>query len=267
MLCFDGRIMFSETFGSCPMDIQRTKHGLRLSQHGVVISELRTHAGPTHSVFDVLAALIREFTPQGGSSPKPRIGVLGFAGGGMMAPLQALGVSTALHCVDLDLGSYKLFQTHCPQWSAQVLWNHQEAQSWLQQQRHPFDLLVEDLSVPQDGDVTKPAISWDSLPRCIRSMLRPSGVAIFNLLMPPTRKWKRALQKIAAHFGEARILHLHDFENQILIAGDHLPSARALGDAVRRQLRQLRSRQATRLHVRHLTGQRRSAAGGASGDL
>jgi hypothetical protein len=50
-----------------------TKHGLRLSQHGVVISELRTTPGPTHSVVDVLAALIAVLAPAG------RIGVLGFA--------------------------------------------------------------------------------------------------------------------------------------------------------------------------------------------
>ncbi len=234
------------------MDIQRTKHGLRLSQHGVVISELRTRAGPTHSVFDILAALIRELTPQEGNFPNPRIGVLGFAGGGMMAPLRALGVATPRHCVDLDLDSYRLFQTHCPEWSSQILWNHQDAQSWLQRQRRRFDLLIEDLSVPQDGDVTKPSISWNSLPGCIRAKLHPDGVAIFNLLSPPTRNWKPALDSTAAHFGEARIIHLHDFENRILVAGNRLPSARALGDGVRRRLRFMRSRQATRLHVRQL---------------
>ena len=59
------------------MDITSTKHGLRLSQHGVVISEMRATPGPTHSVFDVLAALVAVLMPAG------RIGVLGFAGGGM----------------------------------------------------------------------------------------------------------------------------------------------------------------------------------------
>ena len=53
------------------MDITATRHGLRLSQHGVVISEMRTAAGPTHSVFDVLAALVPLLAPRG------RVGVLG----------------------------------------------------------------------------------------------------------------------------------------------------------------------------------------------
>ena len=54
------------------MDITHTEHGLRLSQHGVVISELRTSSGPTHSVADVLAGLISVLRPEG------RVGVLGF---------------------------------------------------------------------------------------------------------------------------------------------------------------------------------------------
>jgi len=80
--------------------ITPTKHGLRLSQHGVVISELRTSPGPTHSVFDVLAATIAVL------APKNRIGVLGFAGGGMMSPLRGLGVEAAIDSVDLDRAGY-----------------------------------------------------------------------------------------------------------------------------------------------------------------
>ena len=81
--------------------ITPTKHGLRLSQHGVVISELRTSAGPTHSVFDVLAAAIAVLAPTG------RIGVLGFAGGGMIAPLRGLGVASVIDSVDLDRADRK----------------------------------------------------------------------------------------------------------------------------------------------------------------
>lgn len=84
--------------------ITRTRNGLRLSQHGVVISELRTSPGPTHSVFDVLASIISVFAPQN------RIGVLGFAGGGMMAPLRALGVRAVIDSVDLDRTGYDLFK-------------------------------------------------------------------------------------------------------------------------------------------------------------
>src|SRR6187402_1025733 len=107
------------------MDIASTKHGLRLSQHGVVISELRTSPGPTHSVFDVLAALIAILAPVG------RIGVLGFAGGGMMAPLRGLGVESTIDSVDLDRAGYDLFRRHCPAWAEQVNWREADAVAWL----------------------------------------------------------------------------------------------------------------------------------------
>ena len=89
------------------MDISSTRHGLRLSQHGVVISELRATPGPTHSVFDVLAALVAVLKPAG------RVGVLGFAGGSMMAPLRCLGVESEIHSVDLERTGYDLFRRHC----------------------------------------------------------------------------------------------------------------------------------------------------------
>ncbi len=76
--------------------VKPTKIGLRLSQHGVVLSEMRTSPGPTHSVFDVLAAALAVL------APNQRIGVLGFAGGGMLAPLRGLGVTGPVEAVALE---------------------------------------------------------------------------------------------------------------------------------------------------------------------
>src|SRR5688572_22665040 len=152
------------------MRVTQTKHGLRLSQHGVVISELRTTPGPTHSVFDVLAALLIILRPAG------RIGVLGFAGGGMLAPLQELEMRTPFATVDLDQASYDLFSRHCPQWVPGVQWEHADAVQWLQRQPCKFDLLMDDLSVPQDGDVVKPDICWRVVPDLIQRRLKPDGI-------------------------------------------------------------------------------------------
>jgi len=229
---------------STAMNVSRTRHGLRLSQHGVVISELRTTAGPTHSVFDVLAAAVGVLRPAG------RVGMLGFAGGGMMAPLAALGRAEIIEAVDLDRAAYELFQTHCPQWISRVRWHHADAVAWLRQQPRKFDLLLEDLSIPHAGDVIKPEVSWHPLPALIRQRLRPDGIAMFNLLPPLDRAFAAALQPLADQFEAVRIIHLDDFENRILIAGRALPSARELGDQLRRALRQLRSRQAERIQVR-----------------
>ena len=226
------------------MDITPTKHGLRLSQHGVVISELRTAPGPTDSVFDVLAALIAVLAPAG------RVGVLGFAGGGMMAPLRGLGVEAVMDSVDLDRAGYDLFCQHCPEWAHRVNWQQADAVEWLRGQRTKFALLMDDLSVPRDGDVFKPDISWTVVPELIRGRLRPRGFAVFNLMLSPGDTWSKVLPKITRHFGAARIVHLDEFENRLLIAGAELPTARVLGSSLRRELRRLRSRQATRIQMR-----------------
>ena len=212
----------------------------------MVISELRTAPGPTHSVFDLLAAVIAVLAPPG------RIGVLGFAGGGMMAPLRGLGVTSAIDSVDLDRVGYDLFAQHCPQWTGGVKWEQADAVAWLRQQPAEFGLLMDDLSVPQDGDVFKPAISWKVLPELIRQRLRPGGFGVFNLLPAPGGTWNSDLPRIVGLFATARIITLNEFENRILIAGDVLPPARELGSLIRQALRRLRSRQAGRIQMRRV---------------
>lgn len=225
------------------MDIRPTRHGLRLSQHGVVISELRTSPGPTHSVFDVLAALITTL------DHGPRVGVLGFAGGGMMAPLAALGFEGHLETVDLDAESFQLFEKHCPEWSRHVRFHLDDAAAWLGRQRRPFDLLMDDLSIPRDGDVHKPAICWERIPELIQGRLSAGGLAIFNLLEPRPGRWNPEFSRIAARFGAARVVHFDEYENRILIAGNDLPKAAALSVRLRSALARIRSRQATRIRV------------------
>jgi hypothetical protein len=228
------------------MLVTPTEHGLRLSQHGVVISELRTSPGPTHSVFDVLAASIAVL------APNKRVGVLGFAGGGMMAPLRALGVTVEIDSVDLDRSGYDLFREHCPHWTDSVNWQQADAVAWLRQQPRAFSLLMDDLSVPENDDVFKPAISWDVLPELMRSRLRPGGFGVFNLLPAPDRTWKSDVKGIADRFDAARLIQLEDFENRILITGEVLPTARELGLQLRRALRLLRSGQADRIQLHNL---------------
>lgn len=226
------------------MHVIRTKNGLRLSQHGVVISELRTSPGPTHSVFDLLAALVVWFEPRG------RAGMLGFAGGGMMAPLQALGWSSVIEAVDLDRASYDLFRQHCPEWVPRVRWQQAEAGQWLRRNRCRFALLLEDLSIPTNGDVVKPGLCWEELPALIHRRLAPGGVALFNLLSPPSGRWSRDLPRIVKCFPAARIVSLDEFENRLLIAGEALPSSAAISRGLQGLLRGIGSRQADRFGVR-----------------
>lgn len=228
------------------VDIHPTRNGFRLSQHGVVISELRTKPGPTHSVFDFLAALIQGLPVSG------RVGVMGFAGGGMMAPLVRLGFERTLETVDLDAESYDFFRRHCPGWSGLVDWTHADAEHWLRGQRRPFGLLVEDLSEPWENDVKKPDLCWGVLPGLIQQHLAPEGIAVFNLLKPKSERWEPELIGLARNFKEARLLLLDDFENRILVAGRSLPTARALRTLLRDSLGTLGSRQKDRFRVRTL---------------
>ncbi|MEO6741482.1 MAG: hypothetical protein ABIP20_14640 [Chthoniobacteraceae bacterium] len=226
------------------MEIIKTKNGLRMSQHGTVITELRTSAGPTDSVADILAGLICVLRPEG------RVGVLGFAGGGMQAPLCALGVETVMHAVDLDRMGYDLFRWHCPEWVRRVKWKRADAVKWLRAQPADFDLLVEDLSIPSEGDVFKPAITWDVLPPLIRDRLAPGGIAVFNLMPPPGGVWLRERDRMARMFGAARLVSFDDFTNHILVAGKSVPPARELGKALRHALRTIGSVQAERIRLR-----------------
>ncbi len=227
------------------MDIIKTKHGLRMSQHGTVISELRTSPGPTDSVADILASLIAILPTPG------RVGLLGFAGGGTQAPLSALGVETVVHAVDLDRVGYDLFRWHCPKWVRRVKWKKADAVKWLNAQPADFGLLIEDLSVPSEGDVFKPDITWDILPPLIRDRLASGGIAVFNLLPPQNGIWLRQLDRMARIFGEARIVSFDDFTNRILIAGRTVPPVRDLGIMLRTTLRRLGSVQADRIHLRN----------------
>ena len=237
------------------MEVIPTRHGFRLRQHGAVLSEVRTTAGPTHSVFDLLAATIVQ------APARARIGLLGFAGGGLVAPLMALDPSRRLEAVDLDPHSHLLFRRHCPAWADRVDWCEAEAASWLRGERRGFDLLVEDLSVAAGGDVHKPEASWTALPGLIRRRLRPGGTAVFNLLPPVDRSWAEAVDGVAAGFGGAVLVRMEDFQNRILLAGDALPDARTLGTALRTALRRIGSRQAGR--IRLVTPPRPGSAPGA----
>ena len=225
------------------MQVIPTRQGIRLVQHGVVLSEVRTTPGPTHSVFDVLAACIAD-APAGG-----RIALLGFAAGGLVAPLMALDPDRAIDAVDLDRTSHGLFRRHCPGWTGNIRWHHAEAAAWLAGQREGFDLVVEDLSVPADGDVFKPDASWGELPGLIRRRLRPGGRAVFNLLPPRDGHWRPALEHVAGGFGRGVVIRPGGFLNRILVAGDTLPDTRAVGRDLRGRLREIRSRLAGRVRV------------------
>ena len=190
--------------------LQRTQRGARLVQNGSVLSEVLSEAGPTHSVFDVLAAAIM-------LNRESRVGILGFAAGGVIAPLRAMNGRQDIYGVDLDEAGFKLFKRVSGDWRGNLKFVHSDAVKWLKAQQKPFDVLLEDLSIGRDGDVFKPAVSIDVLPYLVHSKLKQSGIAIFNLLPPDDRTWAKMIQAVSEPFTSGLIITFESFYNKVLI--------------------------------------------------
>ncbi len=241
----DGACVLPRSLWSLPvMEIRSTLGGIRLSQHGVVISEVRLKPGPTHSVFDVLAGLIAILRPSG------RLGILGFAAGGMLAPLRGLGCEVGVDGVDLDPASYDVFQKYCSSWAGDLCWEQADAVAWLGRRRGKYSVLVDDLSVPMSGDVFKPDVSWEVIPTLMRRRLGRGGVAIFNCLPGPDGRIPSVFAERVAALGPALVILMDDFENKVVMAGPGTPSARWVGKELRSALRRIGSLQSARLQVR-----------------
>ena len=229
-----------------PIQVVRTERGARMEQDGLILSEVRDSPGPTDSLFDVLAATIAALTPG------LRTAILGFAAGGVVAPLRAMGYGHPLLAVDLSLEGERLFRELSDVWCGQVRVTKADAVAWLTRQKRPFDLILEDLSADVDGEITKPPVSLETLPALMAERLAPGGLVITNVLPVPGRSWKRLLPLLAAPHRSAHVIELDEWENRVLIAGARLPPARAVGDALRRHLDGLGSIEADALTVRTL---------------
>lgn len=229
------------------MKIVRTSRGIRIVQHGLVLSEIRTTPGPTDSLFDVLAATIAAL------APGPDVAMLGFAGGGIVAPLRAMGFGHPLEAVDLSLEGEALYREHSGPWAGSVTVHEAEASRWLRGRRRPLDLILEDLSADTGGDVTKPSVSLGPLPALMKKKVGPKGVVVTNVLPVPGLAWREEMGLLAAPWrvrgARVQVVHLEDYENRVLLCG-RLPTARATSATLRRHLRALGSDQADGLTVR-----------------
>ena len=232
--------------GGAEPELQRTPRGARLIQHGSVLSEVLARQGPTDSVFDVLAAAMN-------LSNGKRAGILGFAGGGVVAPLRAMNGKHEFSGVDLDETGYDLFCDVSDDWRGTVKFTKSDAAKWLQAQRKPFDVLLEDLSVPRDDDVFKPDVSIDTLPHLIRRKLKPGGIAVFNLLPAENRTWSEMIRKVSEPFRCGVKITFESFYNQILVlSGRPFSSTREVSRRIRGSLAVIQSAMSTDIQVRAL---------------
>jgi len=223
--------------------VVRTRGGARLIQAGTVLSEVLAAPGPTHTLFDVLAATVAAL------SPGPRVALLGFAAGGIVAPLCAMGFSHRIEAVDLSLEGEGLFRKFAGDWAGPVHLAHADAWEWLHRERVAYDLILEDLFFEGSRGMTKPDVSLRALPGLIRRRLTPRGVAVINTLPVPGVSWRGVFAPLARPFPEACIVELYEYENRILVAGSSLGGARDVSRRLRSTLRGIRSKQAERIAV------------------
>ena len=230
--------------GGAEPELQRTPGGARLVQNGSVLSEVLSQPGPTDSVFDVLAAAMNLSTGN-------RAGILGFAGGGVIAPLRAMGGQHDLAGVDLDDAGYKLFCEVSDDWRGAVKFSKADAVHWLRSRRASFDVLLEDLSIARDGDVFKPDVSIDTLPRLIRSKLKPGGLAVFNLLPADDRTWTEMTKRVSDPFRHGIRITFDSFYNQVLILGSRpFSDAREVSRRIRASLTAIQSAMSSDIQIR-----------------
>lgn len=226
----------------------RTRRGARIEQDGLILSEVLARPGATHTLFDVLAAAVSALAP--GS----RAAILGFAAGGVIAPLRALGFGHPIDAVDLDLDGEMLFRELSTPWCGAVHVDRGEASAWLARRKRRYDAILEDLSVQTPRGVTKPPVSLETLPALMKARLQPRGVAVVNVLPVPGRPWTALLPHLARPFSRAQVILLDEWENRVLILGDALDSARENSRRVRSALAAIGSSEAGALSVRTLKG-------------
>ena len=210
-----------------------------------MVSYVVRQPGPTGSIFDVLAACVATLCPG------PRFALLGFAAGGIVPPLRALGFNSPIEAVDVSLDGEKVFRRAVTFPHHDVHVTQDDAASWLKRIRRRFDLILDDLSVLHtDYGVVKPKVSLTILPTLVANRLSESGIGVFNAVPSPDRSLLKLLSGFASPFRKTLVLSLDDYENRLVIAGRDLPGARCLSQELRLQLRTLGSKQATRFSIR-----------------
>lgn len=226
------------------MRIIRTEQGGRLMHGKHVVSEVLSTPGPTHSIFDVLAAAVAAF------AKGPKAAMLGFAAGGMVAPLRALDWTHPIRAVDLSLDAMTLFDACRGEWTGDVSVDEGDAAEWLRSGPRQWDVVVEDLSMQVPDDVTKPPVSLEVLPELIASRLGANGIAVVNALPVEGLSQVALLTTISRFYPQVRVVHLESFANRILIGGADLPDAREMGARIRSDLKRLGSELAGEIRVR-----------------
>lgn len=228
------------------MAIQKRYHGNRLTieEHGCILSELPCYPGPTHSVWDVMASAVA-LCARG-----PRLAMLGFSGGGMVGALRALGCDQEIAGVDVWSEGFGLFESIATEWCGPVRFYREDAVDWLRRQRVLYDVIVEDLSISENGDVVKPDASISLLPDLMQKKITGEGIIISNLLPTPGFSWPRLISMVRT--GPGILVEFESYHNRVLIQGSSVGEVRWAGRFLRRNMRVLGSALAGEIRLRTL---------------
>ena len=221
----------------------RTKRGARLLQDDAVLSEILAQPGPTHGWFDVLAACVSTLATE------PGFLMLGFAGGGVVAPLRAMGYSQPIEAVDVSSDGQAVFQELSSSWAGEVTVHCSDAAAWLEHTVASYSVILDDLSVPTSRGVLKPTATLETLPSILAKRLRPGGAALFNLLPSPDHPWSAQTRMIGEPFSELIVVRDSEYENRILIGARELPAAGILAGDLRAHLERIDSKRSANLRL------------------
>ena len=108
-------------------------------------------------------------------------------------------------------------------------------------------MIVEDLSVPKNGDIVKPEVSLSLLPDLIRRRINRGGVIISNLLPTPGFTWQTLIA--SARVSPGILVEFESYHNRVLLQGSGIGKARQSGRALRENMRILGSALAEDIRV------------------
>lgn len=262
--------------------VVRTRDAIEVHEGDVVVTRASFRPGPTHTLLDVIAAVIVAQDP-----PPSDAVVLGFAAGGLVAPLRALASDASLFGIDLDPTGEALFREASGAWAGDVRVQVGDAVAWLEAHlarhhdpeamraanvtrpvgvdevearwvdpsrsggpgRGGVTVIVDDLSTVVGDDVQKPFESIEAVPRLAASCLAPDGIFISNVLPWPGIEWSALIGNIGAPFECVHEIRLEDYENRVLLGSRAMRDKAEIVESLAENLAKLGSRQAGRFEV------------------
>lgn len=208
------------------LEIWKSKLATEFRVAGAIHASYHRTRFLTGLAWDLLAAaaLLR---PQG---PPRSLLMLGLAGGTSLRILRHLLPDCEFTAVDIDGEIVELARKHMNLGGVGIDIHIGDAYAWLGKNRRKFDVVIDDIYLAGKTDVFR-SREWDPvLLEHLKRAVAPGGLLAVNLV---TGAGHRAMQSatrgiLRRNYGEVRSLTTEDSMNEVLVAGECLPSVSAL---------------------------------------